>query len=390
MSSRKKIIRITTVPISLKVLLRRQLNFMSRHFDVLGVSSPGPVLAEVAEQEDVRVAAVEMTRSITPAKDLRAVWQLYRLFKKERPHIVHTHTPKAGLLGMLAAKLAGVPVRLHTVAGLPLMEASGNKRKLLEQVEKITYAAATMVYPNSSNLARFILQSRFCVPAKVKVLGNGSSNGIDTGFFVRTPLLEETAAALKTSMGFTPENFVYVFIGRLVRDKGIEELVTAFAKLQQQHQHIRLLLVGPFEPDLDPLGDDTLRQLKENESIITVGFQSDVRPYYLLSNVLAFPSYREGFPNVPMQAGCYDLPSIVTDINGCNEIITDGVNGLIIRPKSADDLFDAMQKLLVDEQLYLQMKNIAREMIVERYDQKFLWNIILQEYQQHLNYEPVP
>jgi glycosyltransferase involved in cell wall biosynthesis len=390
MSSRKKIIRITTVPISLKVLLRRQLNFMSRHFDVLGVSSPGPVLAEVAEQEGVQVAAVEMTRSITPVKDLHAIWQLYRLFKKERPDIVHTHTPKAGLLGMLAARLAGVRVRLHTVAGLPLMEARGNKRKLLEQVEKITYAAATKVYPNSSNLADFILKSRFCPASKVKVLGNGSSNGIDTAFFIKSPSLQQSAEALRASLGLNPANFVFVFIGRLVRDKGIEELVSAFTRLLRQHDHIRLLLVGPFEPELDPLGDETLRQLKENKAIITVGFQSDVRPYYLLSNVLTFPSYREGFPNVPMQAGCFGLPSIVTDINGCNEIISDGINGLIIPPKSSDRLFDAMQRLLVHEELYLQMKTIARKMIVERYDQQYLWNIILQEYQQHLNYESVP
>ncbi|RYY31259.1 MAG: glycosyltransferase family 1 protein [Chitinophagaceae bacterium] len=388
MSDRKKIIRITTVPISLKVLLRRQLNFMSRHFDVLGVSSPGPILSEVAEQEGVRIAAVEMTRSITPVKDLRAVWQLYRLFKKERPQIVHTHTPKAGLLGMLAARIAGVPVRLHTVAGLPLMEATGKKRIVLEQVEKLTYAAATMVYPNSSNLAAFILQSRFCAPSKVKVLGNGSSNGIDTAFFSRTSLLEQTAAQLQSTLALKPENFVYVFIGRLVRDKGIEELVTAFTKLHRQHPHIRLLLVGPFEPELDPLGEDTLRELKENKAIITVGFQSDVRPYYLLSDVLAFPSYREGFPNVPMQAGCFDLPSIVTDINGCNEIVSEGTNGLIIPPKSADHLYKAMDRLLRDQQLYLQMKNVARKMIVERYDQQYLWNLILKEYQKHLNYVP--
>ncbi len=390
MNGRKKLIRITTVPISLKVLLRRQLQFMNQHFDVLGVSSPGPVLQEVAEQEGVRVAAVEMTRAITPLKDLRAVWQLYRLFKKERPDIVHTHTPKAGLIGMLAARLAGVPIRLHTVAGLPLMEARGKKRMLLEQVEKITYAAATMVYPNSSNLAVFILKSKFCSPARVKVLGNGSSNGIDTSSFVRTPAIEEQASTLRQSLGLTAENFVFVFIGRLVRDKGIEELVTAFTRLQSEHPQARLLLIGPFEPELDPLSEDTLQQLNNNKSIITVGFQSDVRPYYLVSDVLTFPSYREGFPNVPMQAGCFDLPSIVTDINGCNEIITDGENGLIIPPKSSVHLYEAMKKLLLDEQLYLQMKSFARKMIVERYDQKYLWNIILEEYQQHLKHESVP
>lgn len=384
MAGQHKIIRITTVPISLKVLLRKQLRFMSNHFEVVGVSSPGKVLQEVAEQEGVRTAAVNMTRAITPVQDLRAIWSLYRLFRKEKPTIVHTHTPKAGLLGMIAGRLARVPIRMHTVAGLPLMEATGKKRKLLEKVEQLTYAAATRVYPNSANLSRFILANHFCAPAKVKVLGNGSSNGIDTAFFQATPRLQATAENLRQSLNITKDDFVFVFIGRLVRDKGIEELVEAFSDIKLQYPAAKLLLVGPFEPDLDPISEQTEKIIREDNSITLVGFQQDVRPYYMISQALAFPSYREGFPNVPMQAGCFDLPSIVTDINGCNEIIVDGKNGIIIPAKSVERLREAMTMLLENHELYLHMKKHARTMIVERYEQQHLWNLIFKEYQEQI------
>jgi glycosyltransferase involved in cell wall biosynthesis len=386
MASQQKIIRITTVPISLKVLLKKQLRFMSAYFEVVGVSSPGKTLAEVSEQEGIRTVGVNMTRAITPVQDLRAIWSLYRLFRKEKPTIIHTHTPKAGLLGMLAGRLANVPIRLHTVAGLPLMEARGKKRLLLEKVERITYASATKVYPNSGNLASFILQNKFCPPAKVKVLGNGSSNGIDTSFFDKSQELEKTAGELRHELKINNSDFVFVFVGRLVRDKGIEELVEAFSRIKGQYQTAKLLLVGPFEPELDPISDKTKQTITNDDRITLVGFQQDVRPYFLISNVLAFPSYREGFPNVPMQAGCFELPSIVTDINGCNEIIIKGENGLIIPVKDVEALVIAMKRLLDDTVLYNHMKSKSREMIVSRYEQKYLWNLILKEYEEQLGH----
>ncbi|HMF73528.1 MAG TPA: glycosyltransferase, partial [Flavitalea sp.] len=177
-----------------------------------------------------------------------------------------------------------------------------------------------------------------------------------------------------------------VFIGRLVRDKGIEELVEAFNRLKLQFSNVRLLLVGPFEPKLDPISEKTAQLIGTDERITLVGFQQDVRPYYMISHALAFPSYREGFPNVPMQAGCFDLPCVVTDINGCNEIIEEEENGLIIPAKDVDRLESAMKRLMQDENLYLHMKKQARRMIVERYEQQLLWNIILKEYQEQIQH----
>lgn len=379
-----KLVRITTVPISLKVLLRRQLRYMSDHFDVLAVSSPGEVLEEVGDVEGVRTAGIAMTRAITPVQDLRSLWQLYRLLRKERPAMVHSHTPKAGLIGMLAARLAGVPVRLHTVAGLPLMESKGLKRKLLELVERLTYSCATRVYPNSGNLAQFIVDNRFCPARKVQVLGNGSSNGIDTDHFQIDAALLSEATRLRAELGINRHDFVYVFIGRIVKDKGIEELVTAFAALRQRYEHLKLLLVGPYETDLDPLNGDTITVIQQHPDIIQVGFQQDIRAWLLAAQVLVFPSYREGFPNVPMQAGCMQLPAIVTNINGCNEIIGDRRNGLVIPPKDTTALQQAMELIMADDVLYGQLQRAARPMITTRYDQQHFWQLLLNEYRQQL------
>ena len=384
MKSLNKLIRITTVPVSLSVLLKDQLRYMSNHFEVLAVSSPDKMLEQVGVREGVRTAPVPMTRAITPVKDIKALWKLYRLLKKEKPAIVHTHTPKAGLLGMMASRLAGVPVRMHTVAGMPLMENTGMKRKVLNFVERLTYSCATHVYPNSKHLAGFILDHHFCKEQKMKVLGNGSSNGINTGFFQPGEELSNAACELRKKFGLTDKDFVFVFVGRLVKDKGIEELVAAFSQLKEKHPNIKLLLVGPYEPELDPLAPATHKIIETDQSIIHAGFQQDIRPFLMISQALAFPSYREGFPNVPMQAGCFNLPAIVTDINGCNEIVEDGKNGLIIPAKNVPELQNAMNRLLTDTSLYVTLQSNARKMIVDRYEQKYLWELLLKEYHDHL------
>lgn len=378
-----KIIRTTTVPVSLKTLLKGQHRFMSQNgFDVLGVSSSGNVLNEVEQNENIRVVALEMTRTISPFNDLKSLWNFYKLCKRERPTIVHSHTPKAGIVGMFGAKLAGVPVRLHTVAGMPLMEATGIKRKLLDVVEKLTYRCATKVYPNSRGLYDFILAHGYTSKEKLEVIANGSSNGIDTQYFDSVLFSEVQKQELKQSLLLKPNDFVYIFVGRLVGDKGINELISAFSQLETPNS--KLLLVGPFESELDPLQPETLKVIESHPNIISVGFQSDVRPYFAISDCLVFPSYREGFPNVVMQAGAMGLPSIVTDINGCNEIIVEGENGTIIPVKNVAALVEAMQKMCSDKAYYEQLQQKARVMIQSRYEQQVVWEALLEEYRKLL------
>ena len=378
---KKKLIRITTVPISLEKLLESQLTFMNGHYEVIAVSSEEEKLAKFGKDNGVRTQYIELTRQITIIKDLKALWKMYRFLKKEKPFIVHSHTPKAGTIGMLASKFARVPNRLHTVAGLPLLEATGLKRRILNFVEKITYKAATKVYPNSFGLMEIIIQEKFCSVDKLNVIANGSSNGIDTSFFNPALFDEQKKREFRNSLNIDENDFVFVFIGRLVADKGINELVTAFDTISKSDQTIKLLLVGPKEPELDPLKPETESLINVNKHIIITGFQSDVRPYLAISNVLTFPSYREGFPNVVMQAGAMGLPSIVSDINGCNEIIEEGINGLFIPPKDSMALQNAMIRLLEDKNVYKNLKNNARQMITSRYEQKLVWEALLSEYQ---------
>ena len=377
-----KLIRITTVPISLEKLLEGQLTYMKDHFEVTAISADVERLKVYGAKHKVKFFPVEMTRQITPIKDLKALLKLVRFLKNEQPAIVHTHTPKAGIVGMLASKLAGVPIRLHTVAGLPLTEATGKKRELLETVERITYRCATKVYPNSKGLYDFIRARNFTVDTKLKIIGKGSSNGIDTHHFDPELFTEEAKYDFRKELRISTTDFVYVFVGRLVGDKGINELVQAFEICRlKQSRAAKLLLVGPLESELDPLEASTLKLIKENKNIIAVGYQQDVRPYLTISDALVFPSYREGFPNVVMQAGAMGLPSIVTDINGCNEIIEDSKNGLIILRKNIEALVNAMLKIINDQQLYLKLKQNARPMIVNRYRREEVWQALLEEYE---------
>lgn len=375
-----KLVRITTIPLSLEKLLEGQLSFMNDHFEVIAISAEKERLEKYGENNKIRTFWVEMTRAITPLKDLKSLWRLYKFLKKEKPFIIHSHTPKAGIIGMLAGKMAGVPVRLHTVAGLPLLEAEGTKRKLLDFVEKLTYSLATRVYPNSFELKKIILQLKYAGEDKLKVLGDGSSNGIDTAYFQPSLFRRYDREALKAELGIPAEDFIFIFIGRLVREKGINELVRAFIKLQRDKTESSLLLVGPFEQDLDPLDEKVLRNIKEHPKIFTTGYQQDVRPYFSIADVLTFPSYREGFPNVVMQANAMNLPAIVTNINGCNEIVEEGVNGIIIPVKNESQLLQSMRRLMDDKQLCSALTHNARELIQKKYERSRFWEILLKEY----------
>jgi glycosyltransferase involved in cell wall biosynthesis len=382
----KKLIRITTVPMSLKYLLKGQMAFMSKNvFNVTMISSDGQELNDVIENEKCAHIIIPLSRKITILKDLKATYNLYKLIRKEKPDIVHTHTPKAGIIGMLASYFARVPIRLHTVAGLPLMEAIGFKRIILNFVEKVTYKCSTKVFPNSYGLKKIILKHRFTSDNKIKVIGNGSSNGIDSSYFDPELFSIKDNEDLKTNLGINKTDFVFIFVGRIVSDKGINELVEAFHKICLVKENIKLLLVGPYEDELDPLQKKTKLLINNNENIISVGYQNDVRPYFSISNCLVFPSYREGFPNVVMQSGAMGLCSIVSNINGCNEIIENNKNGLIIPVKNTEEILDAMLKICSDKNLFMKLKLNSRSLIKKKYERELFWISLLKEYNDLIN-----
>jgi glycosyltransferase involved in cell wall biosynthesis len=378
---KNKLIRITTVPDSLRGMLSGQLKFMSDKFEVIGVSSRSPMLNEVKIHEGVEVVPINMERTISPFKDLKALIQLYFLLKREKPLIVHTHTPKAGILGMMAAKFAGVPNRLHTVGGLPLLVANGNRRKVLNFVEKVTYSCATEVFPNSFGLKEIIIDFNFCNSSKLKVLANGSSNGVNTSHFDPSLFPENEKQELKSNLGIDKNDLVFIFIGRLVSDKGINEMINAFKRINNEVAFVKLVLVGPLESHLDPLDKKTINEIESNKNIINIGLQNDVRLYFAIANILVFPSYREGFPNVVMEAGAMGLPSIVSNINGCNEIIKEGENGWIIPVKDEEAIYNKMKFCIENPKEVDKVANNSRELITSRYEQKIIWDALLEEYQ---------
>lgn len=400
-----KLLRITTVPISIHVLINGQPNYMQKHgFDVQLACANGKEIKEVESETGIEIKILPLTREISPFTDAKALWKTYLYFKQEKPEIVHSHTPKAGIIGMLAANFAKVPIRMHTVAGLPLLETTGIKRKVLNFVEKLTTWSATNVYPNSFALKEIMTNNKLAPPYKLEVIGNGSSNGIDTEFFsvesVKKKIkphykrnedlrsvdyLKKIAKDPTTTPRFGRDDIVFCFVGRIVKDKGINELLSAFDILCKENKNVKLLLVGAEEKDLDPINSQSQKILKINSQIISVGWQDDVRPFLAISDVFVFPSYREGFPNVVMQAGAMGLPSIVTNINGSNEIIEDGVNGIVIPVKDENALFDKMKLLADDKKLRLKLAEPARQMIIEKYEQKYVWNELLREYKRLLD-----
>ena len=369
----------STVAISLDFLLKGQLAFLNKEYEVVAVSGKDQHLEKVAYREGVRTESVTMQRSISPLKDLVSLWKLFWLLKKEKPQIVHSITPKAGLLSMIAAKLAGVPVRVHTFTGLIFPTRKGVIQVVLIYMDKLLCYCATNIYPEGKGVKDDLI--RYKITNKpLKVLANGNVNGIDKDYFDPELYNLEDKIELRKKLGILENDFIFIFVGRLVRDKGINELIAAFLKLEFNSKKVKLLLVGPFENDLDPLNNETIKAIEEFNNIITVGFQRDVRPYFAISDALVFPSYREGFPNVVLQAGAMGLPCIVTNISGCNEIIIEGRNGTIIPVKNESAIFNAMIQLSSDKDYYSVLKSNARKMITSRYEQQVVWEALLAEY----------
>lgn len=379
MSNAPRLLRITTVPISLYVLLRGQFAFFHHHgFEVLTVSAGGREV-DYLKKERVKHQVVPMTRAITPFRDLMSLVYLIHVIRKFKPDIIHTHTPKAGLLGMMAGWMCRIPVRMHTVAGLPLMEATGVKHFLLMWTERITYGCATHVYPNSKGLLEYIQSKIKNQKSKIKIIGKGSSNGIDTVYFLRNEALEQQAKEIRNQYGISENTIVFSFVGRIVKDKGIVELILAFQKIVDVLP-ARLLLIGSFEKDLDPLPDEINTYIEGNPQVILAGFQHDVRPWIMASDVFVFPSYREGFPNAVMQAACLEIPCIVSDINGCNEIIEHDETGIVVPAKDADNLYTAMHVLAHDKTKRISFGQKSREYVVKNFDQHYVWGELLKEY----------
>ncbi|MBR6446475.1 MAG: glycosyltransferase family 4 protein [Prevotella sp.] len=375
-----KIIRATTVPVTLDVFCNGTLRELSFKYEVIALSSPGKEMSQLVKREGVRSIEIPMCRHISLMRDVVSLWKVVRAFCRERPQMVHSMTPKAGLLCMIAAWWTKVPVRVHTFTGLVWPTETGFKRKLLMLTDKITCACATHIIPEGEGVKKDLLENGI-TKKPIKVLGYGNVRGVDMiRFSRRSEVMEKVQAILDK------EKFTFVFVGRIVRDKGVNELCEAFDRLNKQYPNTRLFLVGMFEDDLDPISEKSKSVIETNASIQAVGVKhnDDLLAYYAASDCFVFPSYREGFPNTVLEAGAMGLPSIVTDINGSREIIIEDENGTIIPSKNVEALYKAMERMVVDEGWRKTMAGNARQLIQDRFERGFVQQQLINFYEEIL------
>lgn len=374
----KKIIRSFTISWSMD-FVTGMLPDLQKKYEVVLLSSPGPELDEAENQYGVRGVRIPMERQISLFHDVVSLLRLIITFIKERPAMVHSMTPKAGLLCMIAAWLTRVPVRIHTFTGLVFPTSTGLKRELLMITDAITCACATHVIPEGEGVM-MDLRNHGITKKPMKVLGYGNIKGIDLTHYSRRPEVEVLAQKLKKEGVFT-----FVFIGRIARDKGINELCKAMSKLAG-FAPVRLVLVGPNEDDLDPISQEAKDLIANNAAIEYVGekYGDELLAYYAAADCYVFPSYREGFPNTVLEAGAMGLPSIVTDINGSREIIIEGENGVIIPPRDENALFQAMLEMVRNKPNREYMAGKARGMIASRYEQSFVRKCLMDYYDEIL------
>ena len=371
---KKKIIRAVTVAQSIGFFVEMIPTLNQKEIEVVALSSPGKELDDLREK-GVPTIVVPMERHISIFKDMKALMALVKVFRREKPDMVHSMTPKAGLLCMLAAKMAHVPVRVHTFTGLVWSTAKGLKRRILMLTDWLTCACATHVIPEGEGVKADL--QRHITRKPMKVLGYGNVKGVDMERFSLRPEIVDAAKGLRSRNLFT-----FLYVGRIVSDKGVNELVDAFGKLHTLNPHCRLVLVGKMEENLDPLKPSTLKKILALKGIRAVGEKrnDELIAWYAASDCFVLPSYREGFPNTVLEAGAMGLPSIVTDINGSREIVENGKNGIIIPPKDENALIEAMQQMLDNDSKRDSMATAARPMIASRFEKSFVQQCLLDFY----------
>lgn len=387
--SAPRIVHAVTSPLTV-ILMRGQLAHLRRAgFEVAVLSAPGEQLEAVRSGEGVLPVPVPMEREIAPLADLAALWRAYRVLLHLRPELVNHGTPKAGLLVGLAAWLAGVPCRVHTLRGLRSDTAAGFKRRLLLLAERIACRTAHRVVCNSESLRRRAIALRLTDSQHSLVLGHGSSNGVDAARFASSPGLLARAADLRKSLEVPGDSPVIGFVGRLTRDKGIPELVEAFDQLRLRWPQLRLLLLGDREPG-DPLPSQVNQRLDHDPQIICTGAVADAAPYYHLMTLYCLPTHREGFPNSVLEAHASGLAVVTTTATGAVDSVEDGVTGLLVPAGDAGALAQAIERLLRDRVLATRMGVAGRERVARDFRPQLIWDALVNLYRRLLRERGIP
>jgi glycosyltransferase involved in cell wall biosynthesis len=370
---RQRIVVATTVAKQAAWYMRGQLSFIrNKGFDVTLVTSAGGPAVKLAADEGIDHAPIEMSREISLLSDLRALWQICRLFRELRPTVVNAGTPKAALLVLLAAWICRVPCRVYTLRGLRYETARGPLRHVLKLTERFTGALAHMVVCVSPSIRSEALAQGLFEPSKTIVLGNGSSNGLDVERFQRTSALADSALEIRNRLGIPEAGTVAGFVGRVVGAKGITELVQAWDGLQAEFPLLHLLICGDFEPE-DPLPTDIKTRLTSDARIHLVGHVVDTAPYYAMMDLLVLPTYREGFPNVIIEAAAMEVPAVATSVSGCTDAVVDGKTGILVPPYDAKALQEALRVYVTDPELRRSHARAGLERATGNFRRELIW-----------------
>lgn len=385
-----RLVCMATDAITTRTVLAGQLGFLQQSgFDVTLIASPGTDLEAAAQREGIEHVPVPMSREIAPAQDWKSLRYLKDVLLEIAPDIVNAGTPKAGLLGMLAATWARVPIRIYTLRGLRMETAIGAKRWLLTTTEKLASRCAHKVICVSPSLREAFIQNRLGSSAKAVVLGGGSSNGVNAERFASTPAVQAQALDIRRSMGIADNAPVLGFVGRLVRDKGVEELFTLYQALQCEHPELHLMLVGGFE-DGDPVSTRLKHEIWADPRVHITGFVNDTSAYYSAFDLLVFPSHREGLPNVPLEAACAGRPTAGFAATGTIDAVLNGQTGTLVSVGDSKGLTQCVRQYLSDPLLLARHGKAALDRVQKEFRREVIWQALADLYTHELQQRQLP
>jgi len=348
-------------------------------FEIKIVCSDGPEVQSVKESEGCSVLTIPFSRKISLKTDIITIYRLVLLLRKIKPHIVHTHTSKAGLIGMISAFLVRCPIRIHSVPGLQMMESKGLRRLILNLSERLTYFLSDVVCPNSKSLKEYILDHKMCSSEKIRIIGCGSSSGVNLDKYCMHLKKTSTRKSIRERFCVDDNGIVLAFVGRISKEKGIHELVESFVNLSKRYANLYLLLIGKYDDigEYDTINDgidnDTKNILNNNARLNITGWVEDVENYLAASDIVVHPSYREGFSNALLQAGSMGLPSVTTNVSGCIDVIKDGETGLVVSPKDSVALEKALEVLILDKDKRVELGLNAYHHVAANFASNIIW-----------------